>query len=177
MKIKVLICSLVIICLAIAAYGTVAYYSYEDNSDNVITTSNVKIEVPGWAAKNAFAVMPGTEVSKALEVKNIGAQSAWVRIRVETSIELAENVQGQPNASLIVMDYDITHWMLKDGYFYYLKELHSKETTEPLFSNVMFSKEMKNQYQKSQAMIEIKAEATQSVHNGANVFEAAGWPD
>ncbi len=177
MKIKLLVCSILAICLAIATYGTVAYFSYEDNARTVITTSNVKIEVLGWSEQNEIAVTPGAELARALEIKNIGAQPAWVRVSVESVIELAENVQGEPDLSTITFDFDEQNWTLQEGYFYYVKKLESGETTEPLFRLVGFSKEMKNMYQKSKVVIHVKAEATQSANNGADVFEAAGWPN
>lgn len=186
MKRKLFVCSLIAICLSIAAFGTTAYFSYEDNAKNVITAGNVKIDLLEWSAaeaggdkvpyENNVTVMPNTELSKIVEVKNIGSQSAWIRVSVEKHIQFAEGIEGEPDLSLITLDFDTENWSEKDGYFYYLKELKSGETTEPLFTTVVFSKEMKNKYQKSSAVIDVRAEAVQRVNNGDTAFEAAGWP-
>ncbi len=187
MKKKLFVCSVIAICLAIAAFGTTAYFSYEDNAKNVITAGDVKIDLLEWSVNevggekipynNTVKVMPSMEISKIVEIKNIGSQSAWIRVSVDKIIEFAEGINGEPDLSLLSLDFNMENWQEKDGYFYYLKELKSGETTEPLFTTVQFSKEMKNKYQNSKAIIDIKAQATQWVNNGDTVFDAAGWPN
>ena len=49
MKRKLLILSVLAICLAILAAGTFAYFTSEDTAHNVITTGGVKIAVQEWA--------------------------------------------------------------------------------------------------------------------------------
>ncbi len=184
MKIKLFACSIVAICLAIAAFGTTAYFSHEDNAQNVITAGDVKIELSERSAvgggiapyENELSVMPDTKISKITEIKNIGSQSAWIRVSVKKAIELSEGNQSETDVSLIELDLNTENWQEKDGYFYYLKELKSGETTEPLFTTVVFSKKMKNEYQNSKATIDVNAEAVQYIHNGDTVFDAAGWP-
>ncbi len=187
MKRKLFICSLIAIVLSLAAFGTTAYFSYEDNAENIITAGDVKIDLLEWSAEdvsgekipyeNKVGVMPDTAISKIAEIENIGSQSAWVRVSVEKSIEFAEGIDGEPDISLIELDFNTENWQEKDGYFYYLKELKSGETTEPLFTTLVFSKKMKNEYQNSKATIDINAEAVQTANNGNTIFEAAGWPE
>ncbi len=185
MKKRLFICALIAICLGIAAFGTTAYFSYEDNTQNVITAGNVKIAVLEWSLtdksekipyENSVTVMPGTELSKIVEIKNVGNQTAWIRISVEKAIVFREGIDETPDLSLITIDFDTENWCEQDGYFYYLKELKPNETTEPLFTKVVFSKDMKNKYQNSKATIDVTAQATQWVHNGETVLDALGWP-
>ena len=49
MKKKLFVCAFIVICLSIVAYGTAAYFSYEDTATNVITAGDVKIDLEEWA--------------------------------------------------------------------------------------------------------------------------------
>lgn len=187
MKKKVFVCAFIAVCLSIVAYGTTAYFSYEDTATNVITAGDIKIELQEWAIpdtggdpvpfEDVIDVQPGVEVSKIVQVKNTGSQSAWIRISLEKSIRLAEGVNGEADLSLISYDLNTDFWTEKDGHFYYNKTLSSNETTEPLFTKVIFSPSMSNVYQHSQALIKVNAQATQVTHNGETAFDAAGWPN
>lgn len=187
MKKKIFICAFIVICISIAAYGTTAYFSYEDTATNVITTGDLKIDLEEWAIpedggepvpfEDVMDVMPGMEVSKIVQVKNIGGQDAWVRIFLDKSILLSEGVEGEVDLSLISYDLNTEYWTEKDGCYYYNTALKPNETTEPLFTKVIFSEEMSNMYQHSKAVIDVNAQATQVVHNGETVLEAAGWPE
>ena len=186
MKKKVFVCAFIAVCLLIVAYGTTAYFSYEDTATNVITAGDVKIELQEWAIpdtggdpvpfEDVIDVQPGTAVSKIVEVKNTGHQPAWVRISVVKLIQLAEGVEGDVDLSLIEFDINDQYWIEKDGYYYYYTALAPGNTTEYLFSSVNFSESMDNMYQYSKAIIEVTAQATQVANNGDSVLEAAGWP-
>lgn len=187
MKKKTFFCALIIMCVSIIAYGTSAYFTTEDTATNVITAGNIKIDLQEWAVpddggepvpfEDATDVMPGTEVSKIVQVKNTGGQPAWIRISLKESIILAEGVTGDADLSLISYDLNKDNWTEKDGYYYYNKALEPDDTTEPLFTKVIFSEKMSNMYRLSKAVIEVNAEATQTANNGKTVFEAAGWSE
>lgn len=186
MKKRLLAAAVIAICTSMAAYGTLAYFTYEDTATNVITAGDVQIDLEEWSRtpdgslvpfKDIDDVLPGTDVSKIVQVKNTGGQDAWVRVSAEKSIVLAEEAEGEVNLSLVTYDLNTEHWTERDGYYYYNTVLRSGETTEPLFTTVTFSENMTNMYQHSKAYIEIDAQATQSANNGSSVFEAAGWPD
>ena len=122
MKKKLLILSLAAICLAITAIGTVAFFTADDTAHNVITTGEIAIDLFEWAddakttpfpENGVNGVMPGTEVTKIVEVKNTGANAAWVRIKVEKAIQLAEDAaipEGfQPDAELVKVNLSLIH--------------------------------------------------------------------
>ena len=187
MKKKIFVCAFIAVCLSIMAYGTTAYFSYEDTATNVITTGDVKIKLQEWAIpddggdpvpfEDVMDVQPGVTVSKIVEVKNTGNNPAWVRVAVGKTIVLAEGVEGDTDVSLIGLDLNSKYWIEKDGYYYYHAALDPGETTECLFSSVKFSETMGNKYQHSKAIIEVSAQATQVSHNGSTALEASGWPE
>ena len=85
MKKKILALSMVAICMSVVAYGTLAYYTASETAENVITSGNVGIELLEWADEDRTIsyeemypdnivtdVMPGTDVTKVVEVKNSG---------------------------------------------------------------------------------------------------------
>lgn len=187
MKKKIFICAFLAVCLSIVAYGTTAYFSYEDTATNVIATGDIKIDLQEWSIpdgggepipfEDVIDVQPGMEISKVVQIENIGGGNAWVRISLDKAITLADGVEGEVDLSLISYDLNTEHWTEQDGYYYYNTILKSGETTEPLFTKVIFSPDMSNLYQHSKAVINVKAQATQVIHNGETVFEAAGWPN
>lgn len=184
MKKKLCVIALLVICLAIAAYGTTAFFTREEIVHNVITTGNVDIELQEWADtgsglvpfEDVDGVLPGTEVSKIVQVKNTGGQAAWVRVRVDKTIHLAEGVEGEVDLSLLSCDLDTENWAEVDGYYYYTAILRPNQTTPPLFTKVKFSESMSNLYQNSTAVIDVTAQATQVANNGSGPLNAAGWP-
>ena len=187
MKRKMFVCALCLIALAVTVSGTLAYFTAEDTARNVITAGNVKIELQEKMISadgkstvpftDPLNVMPGSEVSKIVEVRNTGGQPAWVRVSVEKTIALAEGIQGDADLTLISFDLNTAHWTEKDGFYYYTASLAPGQTTEPLFTAVSFAESMSDLYQSSKAVLQIHAYATQTANNGSTVFEAAGWPE
>ena len=186
MKKKLLALSVVVAVLAIAAAGTLAYFTADETAHNVITTGGVDIELLETAVNEDGAtvpfedvanVVPDTEVSKIVEVKNTGESAAWIRVSVEKAIELAQAPEdAEADLSLVTMDFNEEDWTYEDGYYYYNAELKPSAETEPLFTAVSFAAEMGNMYQESTATVSVIAQATQVVNNGGSALEAAGWP-
>lgn len=185
MKKKLCVIALLVICLATAAYGTSAYFTHEQTATNVITSGSIKVELQEWSDtgnglvpfENVEGVLPGTEVSKIVQVKNIGGQAAWIRVSADKAIHLAEGVNGDVDLSLISYDLNTDFWTEKDGFYYYNTILQPNEVTEPLFTKVIFSATMSNIYQNSKAVIEVDAQATQVANNGTSALDAVGWPE
>lgn len=104
MKKKILTISLVVILLAVAALGvTLAYFTDNDTATNVFTMGNVDIDLeePSWDEPDY--VQPGDNVPKDPFVKNIGANSAYVVLKVKldkldklgASLVLTDLVNGE----------------------------------------------------------------------------------
>jgi len=185
MKKRIFAFAVVIICLAIVAYGTSAYFTHEQTATNVIASGSIKVELQEWSDtgnglvpfEDAYGVMPGMEVSKIVQIKNIGGQSAWIRVSADKTIQLAECVDGEVDLSLISYDLNADFWTEKDGFYYYNTILQPNEVTEPLFTKVIFSATMSNMYRNSKAVIDVTAQATQIANNGTCALDAAGWPE
>ena len=183
MKRKLLILSVLAICLATLAAGTVAFFTAEGKAHNVITTGGVEIAVQEWAdeAKTApfedlTGVMPNTTVTKIAEIKNTGASDAWIRVKVEKNIQL----QGEdtPNTDLVELNLNDTDWELgQDGYYYYNQALKPGKVTKPIFTTVTFDAAMGNEYQNATASVDVFAQAVQKANNGASAMTANGWPN
>ena len=106
MKRKLLIFSVLAICVAILAAGTIAYFNAEGKAHNVITTGGVGIAVQEWADEaretpfeDLDGILPGTKVTKLAEIKNTGSAEAWIRVLVTKGIELAGG--GEPDLRLL----------------------------------------------------------------------------
>lgn len=187
MKKKLFVCAFLAICLSIVAYGTIAYFTAEETATNIITTGYIKIELQEWAVpegggdpvpfEDVINVLPGTDVSKIVQVKNISLQPAWIRISLDDIVIFANGKSEDVDSSLIYYDLNTESWTEKEGYYYYNSVLKAGETTEPLFTKVSFSETMGNTYQNSKFTVRVSAQATQVIHNGETVFEALGWPE
>lgn len=180
MKRKLLILSVLAICIATLAAGTLAYFTSEGKAHNVISTGGVEIAVQEWADvektkpfEDLTGVMPNTTVTKIAEIKNTGASDAWVRVKVEKIIELQG--EGTPNTDLVELTINTTDWTEKDGYFYYNKALKPGDITEPIFTAVTFRADMGNEYQNALATVNVYAQAVQTANNGETVMDAKGW--
>ena len=183
-KWKTLVLSLLICCLAVAASGTLAYYTASEQAHNVITSGGIDIALQEYADagdalvpfEDVDGVMPGMEVSKIVCVENTGASEAWIRVSVVKDIEFAQPVDREPDLALLVLDIDEENWTEQDGYYYYNRALRPGETTEPLFTTVTFAETMGNEYQNSTAAIDVTADAVQTANNGETALDAVGWP-
>ena len=181
MKRKLLILSLLVILAALTAAGTLAYYTDSARTHNVITSGKVNIDLLEWADKehnklfkDKTGVMPGTKVTKIVEVENTGTGAAFVRLRVETEVLSAEGQKMGPKH--VSLDFNQTDWIYQDGYYYYARSLQPGETTVPLFTAVTFAAEMGNTYQNATAHVKVSAYAVQSANNGDDPLNAEGWP-
>lgn len=191
MKKKILALSMVAICMSVVAYGTLAYYTASETAENVITSGNVGIELLEWADADRTIsyeemypdniitdVMPGTDVTKVVEVKNSGDNPVWVRVSVDKQIIMDEQMDEEADTGLMTMDFDTDNWTVgNDGYYYYTKPLEAGKTTESLFAAVAFDPAMDNKYQNCKAKVEVNAYAVQTANNGTTVEEAKGWPE
>lgn len=187
MKRRLLAGAVIVMCLSLLAYGTLAYFTAEDTAHNVITSGEIDIELQEWADEEKTTpfpedgvngVMPGTDVTKIVEVKNTGSNDAYIRVKVEKEIVLPDGVEGEPDSSLMKIDFDETYWEKgEDGYYYYKEALEPGAVTEPLFASVSFDPSMGNIYQNSTAKVDVTAYAVQVANNGDGVMDAKGWPE
>lgn len=176
-----------IACLLILTAGliaTTAFRTVEQEAVQVITTGNIKIAAHSDALNEdgqivpydgQVLMVPSVETSWILSVENTGNNAAYVRIKLDKTITLAND--GVPDDSVIGFDFNDTDWTLKDGYYYYNVPLESGQISSPLFTKVTMDKNAGNLYQGASLDAKAIVTATQVVNNETNVFEASGWPE
>ena len=174
----------IVCCVAMAAAGSLAYFTAQETAYNVITTASLDMtlheETAGgkpFPEDGVLNVLPDSRVDKIAYIENSGEAEFWCRMRIEKSIRAAEGVDAELNFDHIALDINSDAWTEKDGYYYYNKPLKPGECTEPLFTQVRFGRELGNEYMNARLVIEVHAQAVQSRNNGTGALEAAGWPE
>lgn len=195
-KKKILTLAIIVALFAIAAAGTLAYYTDEIVFHNIITTSAVDITLNEKQMTDAGltdfpkggirGVMPGVKVSKIVSVTNEQADT-WVRIRVTGRIEgpngaaLPMNLpDGTPVYTLDMTEN--TGWIQgTDGIWYYSWPLSADQTTDTLFESVTFAADLTNDYQNCTVYIDVTAQAVQYANNelpaSGSPEDIPGWPE
>lgn len=188
MKRKLLLLSVMVICIAIAAVGTLAYYNTNAIAHNVITTGGVNIELHEYADEacttdydtNKTGIMPGMKVDKYARIALAeGSADAWVRVKFEKKITFAagnEHAEGKtPNLDLVELTIPEGWSDGRDGW-YYLEAPLTSNTPVFALTSVKFDMTMGNEYQGATATVDIVAQAVQVANNGKTVMDAQGWP-
>lgn len=192
-KRSILTVSVLVICLAISASGTIAYYTAEEQVHNVITSDAVDIAIEEWQETEdglvpypkdePIKIMPGTTVSKIASVKNLEAKS-FIRSRVEIVIKDADgnemDISDETLENVVTLTMNGEDWQQKEddeNWWYCIDAVASSEATEPLFTEVVFDgPNMTNEYQNCTVEVIVTAQAVQTDNNGNSALEAAGWP-
>ena len=177
MKRKLLLLSVMVICIAIAAAGTLAFFNGDATAHNVITTGKVAIKVDEYAKYDAdktvkrvkyqneqTGIMPGTTVNKIVVVSGEdGTADAWVRVKFVTKVTAADGTEL--NADKIQLTTG-TEWKYQDGWFYYNAPVKANQEAAPALLSVEFDADMDNTYQGATATVDVLAQAVQCANNG-----------
>ncbi len=163
-KKKILSLALAASLAAVAIVGSsLAYFTDKEEKTNILTIGNVDITLtePNWdaaGAEEAKEMYPGEAVAKDPTVTNVGANPAFVRVKVEwpEDVELSVRTDYQD-------DKLGDNWELHtDGYYYYTKVLQMGETTDALFDQIVLSTETTNGDAETPYNIVVTAEAIQA---------------
>lgn len=171
----------IILILALAAFGTLSYFTYTGEAENVITTGSIEIQINEKTPdgedypEDGVTVMPGDTVDKILTIENTGESAAYVRVKVTVSVS-DETLTAD---DCVTLDIDTENWTYQeDGYYYYNTVLEPGESTEPLFTQASFDLyNIDNDYLGTNLYIDAIAYAVQSDNNGDDPLTAAGWPE
>lgn len=181
-KKKLAVLALLVVCLAIIATGTLAYYTAQETAYNVITTGTLSMDLHDettggkpFPEEGIKGVMPGRVVDKVVYVENDGDVAFWTRIRLEKKITASDGNTERLNFNKITLDLNTADWTEHDGYYYYNKPLKPGEETAKLFNKVTFSKSLGNAYMDARVEINVIAQAVQSKNNGSSALDAIGW--
>lgn len=119
MKKKIIVLLSVLAAFAIIAAGTYAYFTANDSATNTFTMGNVKIDLTetAWDNQNNTAmnnVVPGREISKNPNVKNIGNNDAYIRVNVTVSDAAAwmAVVPAGTDLTTIFKGFNDSNWTL-----------------------------------------------------------------
>lgn len=169
MKKKIIALALVLCLVAVAVVGgTLAYFTDEDNAENVFTVGNVDIDLtePKWeetGKAEAEDAYPGEPLAKDPTVTNIGKNPCFVRVSVS-------NLDQFGDAGMIIYRTDYvdnalsSEWTYYEGYYYYHKEgngvLAAGATTDALFDQIVIPVGVTNNAETQP--IEVIAQAVQA---------------
>ncbi|MBQ8533727.1 MAG: hypothetical protein IJ462_02740 [Clostridia bacterium] len=191
MKRKVFACTLIAIVISLFAFGTQAYFTYEDTARNVITTGSVGIAIDEKTyddnqveidfPKEGVETQPGNEVAKIVKVNNNGKSDAWVRIELQAFAKDSANNDlppTLPDGTMLFTFETLSDWILHtDGYYYYKNPVKPDELTSALFEKVKINDKLTNDYNTAKLILRVNAQAVQTANNGETVLEASGWPE
>lgn len=192
MKKKILFLAAVVICVAIAATGTLAFFTSDRQVHNVITTDSVDIKIEEWQdtgeglvsyPEDPIHAIPNTTVSKIATVKNLEAD-AWIRAKFEVVITGADgkpmNLSPETLASIITLTMNGNDWIRKEGdgeWWYYNSAVKTGNSTNAFFTEVIFDgPNMTDEYQNCTVDVIVKAQAVQTANNSNSALTASGWP-
>ncbi len=165
--------------------SSLAYFTDTEEKTNTFTVGNVDITLtePGWDAtgkEEAEEMYPGEAVAKDPTVTNVGANPAFVRVKVQWPDGVAMDVRTDYVVGKLG---DNWKYNAEDGYYYYEKVLNPEEKTDALFDQVVLSTETTNDDATTPYDIVVTAEAIQA--QGAavqwnrvekmNMGEIANW--
>ena len=154
--------------------ATLAYFTDNDSSGNVITMGHVDIELtePSWEGgmEGISNIVPGQSIKKDPTVTlQEGSLDAYVRIKLE--IEGLEETQAKEVLDGIQINEG---WKVVDGYYYYENKL-TKETKEAvLFHEVIIPYSWNNAMAEKTFDIVVSAEAVQADHLQEDFFNEDG---
>ena len=181
-KRAIFVIAALVCCIAAVATGTLAYFTAEETSYNVITTGLLYMDLveettdeAPWPEEGYAGIMPGQEIDKIPYVVNRGGIDFFTRMSVEVRVYGADG--NELPADGIIIDYNTTEWSEKEGYYYYNNVVTSGEETVPLFTTVTFDKDMGNEYQNGRVEVIVSAQAVQSKNNAEAAVDAVGWAD
>lgn len=191
MKKKItLIITCVTLVAAIAVGGTLAWFTDKAEVTNTVTFGNVDISLTEPAFDELTSndryldnVLPGDEIGKDPTITNTGANDAWIRAKITTTLPVGATA---PTDGIdTIYNIDTTKWVFNqtNGYYYYNVKLAAQNDTDDddtdvavLFDEVTIPTNWTNTISFKDLKIEVNVEAVQADNNGA-AYTDANWPD
>ena len=165
--------------LALLSGTSLAYYTVTEIATNVITTGGMSVAVHETTANGeAFpaegvSILPGDTVSKIVWFENTGSAPLYLRVTLDKAVK--DSTLSAEDC--LVIDLDSANWTHQGGYYYYNSPLTPGSSTGEMFTEVHFDADaIDNDYIGKIFTLDITAYAVQTVHNGATVLDAQGWP-
>ena len=170
---------------------TYAYFTDSAQSfNNSIQSGNLKTSIiPAGESGDvtSYNFTPGTTITKEVKVDNTGSLPQYVRAKIEISIDKAGLSDGEKlalaariiNEHLISFNINAenTDWILSGDYYYYKESLTPSAAPVLLYSTVIFSPNMGNEYTNATITITVTTDAVQSDFNGTGPLDNATWSE
>lgn len=118
MKKKILALCLVVVLAVTAVTGaTLAYFTDTDAKTNVFTTGNVDITLNEVFDPENAKLMPGIDIEKAIDVTNVGSETAYVRLHIAFPSMLDSGSEDEPQFAAYnnTLHWNFTNASLADG--------------------------------------------------------------
>ncbi|MFI3284513.1 MAG: hypothetical protein R3Y57_05470 [Erysipelotrichaceae bacterium] len=179
---------LIIIIVSLVGYQSLAYYTTNTTSKNIITTSDIDLSLSVMTLNDegeleslnteAIKVMPGDIYSQIPFVTNTGQETFYTRVYLESEIvdEDGEKIDHEG----LVFNIDETKWKLDtEGWYRYADTVSFGENTDPLFTTVTIPTDLGNEFTEYSMVIRLQAQCVQSQYNlyQESVLEVQGWPE
>lgn len=116
-KRKLLLVAMALCMVAIlAAGGTLAYFMDTDGATNVFTVGHIDIELDETFVQKS-ELMPGKDIEKIVNVNNIGANPAYVRVHIAIPSMLDSGSEDQPQYAAYnnTLHFNFNGDSVKDG--------------------------------------------------------------
>ena len=200
MRKRLLAAAIALVLLVCAGTGTWAYFTGEGVATNIVKTGAIGVNIVENSTDtrdgvfiDVSGVMPGVAVSKIIKLENTGSGSAWMRVKLEVTVTLANgsavqltsdgniikynngiqtiifaNGASEPPVSVAVtLDKGIdANWSVNvDGWCYYLTPVGIGDITSAFTESVTLDSSVGNDYQGCTITITVTAQAVQSANN------------
>jgi len=89
-----------VVSMATAISGTLAYLTSTDTATNTFTVGNVSIDLeePSWDPSKTPTLLPGVEIAKDPQIKNTGSTEAWVWMEITVPTDLMPYIDWNTTA-------------------------------------------------------------------------------
>jgi len=109
MRKRLLAAAIALVLLVCAGTGTWAYFTGEGVATNIVKTGAIGVNIVENSTDtrdgvfiDVSGVMPGVAVSKIIKLENTGSGSAWMRVKLEVTVTLADGKTLSDGTTVIV---------------------------------------------------------------------------
>lgn len=161
-KKKILVGLLAGVLISVLAIGgTVAWLTDKEEVTNTFSIGNVDIKInEEYKPEDGKDIYPGKVVTKIPTVKNIGKNSAYIRVKVAIDSQIEK---------YLTLDYKLgttsSEWFIENGYYYYNSIVVPNDSTKPIFTKFTLSGDF----------IEPKAEVSYDIIVYAEAVQSQGF--
>lgn len=171
---KIKLTAIIVLLIGMVSISLAYFYS-EETAENKITMGNITIELNDltddgetFPTDGLTGILPGDQVTKIVNVKNVGSHAAWIRVQLVPSFDDTELDEDAVTLTLNLEDWTKG----EDNWYYYNEALSPEDTTENLLSKVVFPTTLDNDYAGALFTVDVVAQGIQQANNGTSALTA-----